>query len=148
SAAGLPDKSLTAKEIDSDIQGLVVSRTKNQAPRPIASILLSGADVLIRFGTVSSNRYALERSEEIAGRPWKLAADNILGTGGIVQAIDRGGAGRTRRFYRVRLQGGSVTVPEGGTTNFSIQLAARPTNNLVVSVGRSSGTTNLNISSG
>jgi hypothetical protein len=108
---------------------------------------LSSTDAAVSFATISNKHYRLERSDEVTG-PWRLAVDNVVGTGGLVQVVDIGGAGRARRFYRVRSLNVSLLVVEGTTTNFTVRLAVPPTNNVVVAISRTSGSTNLNVSSG
>ncbi len=152
SAVGLPDRTVTASELDNDTQALVVASAQNYAAQPrIMGIQLAGVDTVIRFTSVLSNSYRLERSVEVAGSPWTNVTDNVAGTGGIVQVVDSGGASQARRFYRIRLMnvpGVSIAVPEGGSGSFTVRLAAQPTNTVIVSVARTGGSTNLSVTSG
>jgi len=152
SAVGLPDRTVTASELDNDTQALVVTSGQNYGAAPrITGIQLAGIDTVIHFTTVLSNSYRLERSTEVAGSPWTIVADNVVGTGGIAQVVDSGGASQARRFYRIRLMnvpGVSIAVPEGGSGSFTVRLAAQPTNTVIVAVARTSGSTNLSVSTG
>jgi hypothetical protein len=152
SAVGLPDRTVTASELDNDTQALVVASAQNYGTQPrIMGIQLAGLDTVIQFTTVLSNSYRLERSDEVVGSPWTIVADSVIGTGGIVQVIDSGGAKQAHRFYRVRLMsapGVSLAIPEGGSGSFTVRLAAQPTNAVLVTVARTSGSTNVSVSTG
>src|SRR6185503_3430546 len=149
SAAGLASRTVTARELENDAQSLMVASSQSQGiPPRLLGIQFQGADAVVRFTTVLSNIYRLERSDEVTGAPWSLVADNVMGTGGIVPVTDSGGAGRARRFYRANLataSGVSLVIPEGGTGNFTVRLAAQPTNTVTVTVARTSGSTNLTV---
>ncbi len=73
---------------------------------PVATIELSGSDVIIRFTTVPDRMYRVERAVDLSMAPWTTVADQIAGTGAIVQVEDPGGAGHASRFYRI------VVLPE------------------------------------
>jgi uncharacterized repeat protein (TIGR01451 family) len=133
--------------IDNSQALLVRSANDEQPVISIDSIQVGGADVLINFTTVSNRHYRLERSSEVTGM-WRSAVDDVIGTGGLVQVVDSGGAGQTRRFYRVRLLSASVLLAEGSSTNFSVRLAAPPANTRTVLISRTSGSTNLIVGSG
>ncbi|MEO5803236.1 MAG: hypothetical protein ABIR24_06875, partial [Verrucomicrobiota bacterium] len=68
----------------------------------ISAIQLSGNDVLINFSTKKTKFYRVECVDNFSSNAWRTVADNIPGTGAIVQAIDFGGAGKPSRFYRIR----------------------------------------------
>ena len=69
----------------------------------ITSVRILGADVGISFATVAAHRYRVERTADLAGGVWAAVADNLAGTGGILQVNDVNGTGQPQRFYRVRL---------------------------------------------
>jgi len=60
-------------------------------------------DVVVGFTSLPDRYYRLQFSDKLSPAQWRTAADYILGTGGIVQAVDVGGAVQGRRFYRVQL---------------------------------------------
>jgi PKD repeat protein len=69
----------------------------------ISSIQLSGLNVLVSFNSQAGKFYRLEFTSQIStGAAWFTAADQVAGTGGVVQASHANGAGQTYRFYRIR----------------------------------------------
>src|SRR5207248_400997 len=78
------------------------SLTIDSASR-ITNLSLSGPNVVITFASLSGRFYRLQYTDNLASGQWLTAADNILGTGGLVQAAHVGGAGRPSRFYRLKL---------------------------------------------
>src|SRR5258708_20243015 len=99
----------------------------------MTSIQLADGDAIIRFETGRNGLYRLERTDGLAGAAWVTAADNIAGTGQVVQVADAGGAGKPSAFYRILVLNPGVqnqlNVPEGGTNAFTVWLTAQPTNN-------------------
>src|SRR5205823_5374009 len=77
----------------------------------ITAINVSGANVLISFTSQAGNYYRVEYKDSLTATVWRTAADFLLGTGNIVQAVDLGGAGRPSRFYRVKLLTNADLVP-------------------------------------
>ncbi len=69
----------------------------------ITSVRILGADVSISFTTVAAHHYRVERTADLAGGVWAAVADNLAGTGGILQVSDVNGTSQPQRFYRVRL---------------------------------------------
>jgi hypothetical protein len=69
----------------------------------ITSVQILGADVGISFATVAAHRYRVERTADLVGGSWTAVADNLAGTGGILQVSDVNGTSQPQRFYRVRL---------------------------------------------
>ena len=63
----------------------------------------SGSDILISFSTDMRQNYRVEWSDVLDSGVWGIVADNVAGTGGIVHAIDSGGANVLQRFYRARI---------------------------------------------
>jgi PKD repeat protein len=68
----------------------------------INAIRLSGADVLISFGTQGGTQYQLEYTDSLTEPVWLAAASPVPGTGGLVQVAHIGGVGPGARFYRMR----------------------------------------------
>src|SRR5258708_3748384 len=58
----------------------------------ITSVQILGADVGINFATVAAHRYRVERTADLAGGSWAGGADNLAGTGGVVEGgrVNRG----------------------------------------------------------
>ncbi len=69
----------------------------------ITGMVVSGNDCLVSFTTVVGKLYRLDRASLPSGDTWTTVANNVVGTGGTVQAADTGGASATNRFYRVGL---------------------------------------------
>jgi len=63
----------------------------------------SGSDILISFSTEMRQNYRVEWSDVLDSGVWGIVADNVAGTGGIVHAIDSGGANLLQRFYRAAI---------------------------------------------
>jgi hypothetical protein len=72
----------------------------------ITSLQLAGADVRIRFTTLTNKLYGVDYRNDLATGSWASLTNNVTGTGGIITITDPGAASRSRRFYRIRL-----TVP-------------------------------------
>jgi hypothetical protein len=66
----------------------------------ITAITLSD-DVRISFTTTSDGFYRVERTDDLTQKSWETMADQVPGTGGVVQVTDVGGAGKPGRLYRV-----------------------------------------------
>ncbi len=62
-----------------------------------------GDALVIAFPSVAGKTYRLERSETLAPDSWTPvpAADQVAGTGSVIELIDPAGESLTRRFYRV-----------------------------------------------
>ena len=59
-----------------------------------------GNDLVISFSTSVGRRYRVEYNDSAPVGPW-IELQTVTGTGGIMQVIDAGAIGYTRRFYRV-----------------------------------------------
>ena len=67
------------------------------------TVQMRGSDVVIRFSSVNGMAYRLERAVDFPPRTWTTVVDGITGTGGVVEAMDRGAAGGANAFYRLRV---------------------------------------------
>jgi cytochrome c peroxidase len=67
----------------------------------ISALEENGAEILVRFGTVSGRRYRLEASDTFPDVLWTTVSENVVGTGETVQVTDLGGAIPRSRFYRI-----------------------------------------------
>ena len=79
---------------------LTPSVTGLSAPT-ITAASLSGPDVIISFTTVSTATYGLQTSDMVPSNTWSNVVTGVHGTGSTVSATNFGGAGLSRRFYRV-----------------------------------------------
>jgi hypothetical protein len=61
----------------------------------------NGADVIVSFPSVSGIIYRVEVRSDITGGNWIVLADQIVGTGGVIQVADPGAALLPKSFYRV-----------------------------------------------
>ena len=68
----------------------------------ISGLARSGNDIVVRFLTEPGGSYRLESAVTLTSGVWITIADNIAGTGGIVQVTHPNGATRLQRFYRLR----------------------------------------------
>jgi serine/threonine protein kinase len=76
----------------------------NPASAPgITSTDLIGSDVQISFSSVAGKSYLVERNQSFPIGSWTVVANNVAGTGGIVQVIDPGAAGLPKQYYRVQV---------------------------------------------
>ncbi|MCI0744941.1 MAG: hypothetical protein L0Y58_06005 [Verrucomicrobia subdivision 3 bacterium] len=72
-------------------------------PLRIAVIAVSGNDLSITFMTTAGRSYRVEATDSLAHPDWKIVADDIQGTGSVLQITDPPGTGGQQRFYRVRV---------------------------------------------
>src|SRR5262249_33627525 len=82
----------------------------------ILSLTRTGLNVTVSFTTTSGKYYRLQFTDDMGTGLWATAVDNILGTGGTMQATDVGGAGRSHRFYRLKLLTDSDLIPAAAFT--------------------------------
>jgi len=76
----------------------------NPASAPgITSTDLIGSDVHISFRSVAGKKYLVESNQSFPSGPWSVVANNVAGSGGIVQVIDSGAAGLPKQFYHVQV---------------------------------------------
>ena len=76
--------------------------TNSASALRITAVARIGADIQVSFTSVNGKFYTLKHCDSL-GNAWTIIVDNIPGNDGIQQAIDIGGAGRARAFYRVQL---------------------------------------------
>ncbi|HUJ71802.1 MAG TPA: glycoside hydrolase family 44 protein, partial [Verrucomicrobiae bacterium] len=57
----------------------------------------------ITFVSANYRSYRVERCDDLKGGVWTPIADNIPGTGGLIQVVDPDAASQPQRFYRARL---------------------------------------------
>jgi hypothetical protein len=62
-----------------------------------------GSDVQIRFRTVLGKGYLIEGTDNFPSGVWSAVANNVLGTGGVVQILDLNGGAQPKWFYRVQV---------------------------------------------
>jgi hypothetical protein len=67
----------------------------------MGSVSDNGADIIVSFPTVQGIVYRLEFTDNLAAGGWDLLADQILGTGSVIEVTDPGAALLPERFYRV-----------------------------------------------
>ena len=79
---------------------LTPNATSLPAPT-ITAVILSGPNVVISFTTVGTATYALQTSDTVPSNTWSNVVTGALGTGSTVSVTNAGGAGLSRRFYRV-----------------------------------------------
>jgi Astacin (Peptidase family M12A) len=63
----------------------------------------NGLDIHVNFQSVSGTVYRVSFRDDIAGNGWTILADQIIGTGGVIQITDSGAASLPKRFYRLEV---------------------------------------------
>lgn len=91
-----------------DGQGLGVILAQPPAPSPlrIVEARFEKGALCLRFSTQAGRRYCVERGTEPAAKTgWKpvSGADDLTGTGSVIETFDREAPGADRGFYRVRM---------------------------------------------
>ena len=69
----------------------------------ITWVELRGGAIRLRFATVFGKQYRVEKADQLAPIRWTILADEIVGTGGVVEVKDSSAGFQETRFYRVRL---------------------------------------------
>ena len=69
----------------------------------ITRVELRGGAIRLRFATVLGKQYRVEKADQLAPNRWTILADEIVGTGGVVEVKDSSAGLLETRFYRVRL---------------------------------------------
>jgi hypothetical protein len=68
---------------------------------PVGGVLGSGDAFVVSFPSQVGQTYRLERSESLTPASWSPVADNVPGTGALMQIPDADVSRQTQRFYRV-----------------------------------------------
>lgn len=68
----------------------------------LTAINVAGANVALRFSTVSNQLYVVESRDAVAAGSWATVTNNVPGTGGIIAVTNRVPPTLSSRFYRVR----------------------------------------------
>jgi hypothetical protein len=69
----------------------------------MTGIELAGSNVTVSFTTLSNRQLAVDTATNLTGNTWGTVTSGVMGTGGILQVIDPGGASNSQRFYRARI---------------------------------------------
>lgn len=69
-------------------------------PITLAEPAKSGSNMVTRFLTETGQKYRIERKNVFGPGQWTTVADNIAGTGTMLEVIDPGAVGLPQRFYR------------------------------------------------
>jgi hypothetical protein len=64
-------------------------------------LMRSGADVRVRFGTVSGQNYRVERNSSPGTTGWVVLASSVPGTGGQVEIVHSNAVAQGQQYYRV-----------------------------------------------
>lgn len=62
-----------------------------------------GQEIQLHFASISGRRYRVERALDMTVQTWSLVADNLLGTGGIIEVIDPTTSQTVQGYYRLVL---------------------------------------------
>src|SRR5664280_123917 len=65
----------------------------------LTAIAMAGNDILLNFTTVFGRNYEIDSANNLNGS-WTMVTNNVAGSGGVMQAVDAGGASKPQRFYR------------------------------------------------
>jgi hypothetical protein len=173
SSAGLSSVDVTAAEADNDTLGLVVSPTNVSAPEGGTSaftVRLSAqpaSDVMVSVGRTSGDSdltvsggalLTFTSTNWNSAQTVTLAAaedvDIVNGTAVFtvssagLSSVDVTAAEADNDTLGLLVSSTSVSAPEGGTSAFTVRLSAQPASDVTVSVGRTSGDTDLTVSGG
>ena len=89
---------------DYDTQTTPVTRSLQirieATPLLITAVEKSGANVLVKFTTISGRTYRTESKDDLPAATWTTLAASVSGTGTIVTITDPGAANLPKRFYR------------------------------------------------
>ena len=69
-------------------------------PFLITAVEKSGANVLVKFTTISGKTYRVEYKDDLPAATWTVLAAGVNGTGNVVTMTDAGAASLAKRFYR------------------------------------------------
>ncbi len=69
-------------------------------PFLITAVEKSGANMLVKFTTISGRTYRIEYKDDLPAATWTTLVASVSGTGGIVTVPDPGAASLPKRFYR------------------------------------------------
>jgi hypothetical protein len=68
---------------------------------PLTGALGSGDGFVMSFPSQYGQTYRVERTDNLSPAAWTPVADNLPGTGGVIQVTDSGVSQQAQRFYRV-----------------------------------------------
>jgi chitinase len=86
----------------------------------LASIQLGNNDVRLSFTTIQDGHYRVEFSSNPVGTSWSAFTNDLVGNGGVIQFTNLGGAGQSKRFYRIKtppLAAAAFAVAKGALCN-------------------------------
>lgn len=69
-------------------------------PFLISAVTKSGADMLVKFTTISGKTYRIEYKDDLPAATWTTLIASVSGTGNVVTVTDPGAASLPKRFYR------------------------------------------------
>ena len=69
-------------------------------PFLITAVEKTGADMLVKFTTISGHTYRIEYKDALPAATWTTLVSSVSGTGSIVAVTDPGAASLPKRFYR------------------------------------------------
>lgn len=69
----------------------------------LTAIARQGNDILLNFTAVFGRNYEIDSENNLDGS-WTVVTNNIPGSGGVMPAVDAGGASQPQRFYRAAQQ--------------------------------------------
>lgn len=67
----------------------------------VSAVEKIGSDARVSFPSVAGYVYRIEMKDDMTLPTWTLLADQIPGTGGVIQITDPGAATLPKRFYRI-----------------------------------------------
>ena len=69
-------------------------------PFLITAVEKSGANMLVKFTTISGKTYRIEYKDDLPAAIWSTLVASVSGTGNVVTVTDPGAASLAKRFYR------------------------------------------------
>jgi len=79
------------------------SPTDSSSALRIVEVRPDAGDFVITFQSANNKFYRVERCDDLKTGVWTTVADNVLGTGGLIQVVNPGAASQPQHFYHVRL---------------------------------------------
>jgi hypothetical protein len=87
----------------SNLQEFLAGTDPNNAASVLhlSGVSINGPDILVSFTTVQGVTYRLDTRSSFGSGYWSILADQLLGTGGLLQLTDPGAATLPAGFYRL-----------------------------------------------
>ena len=89
--------------LGSDQLKVTILNDDSVPPLAWSGINWMGQEIHLRFASISGRLYRIERAPDMIAHAWSVVADNLPGTGGVVEMIDPNTSPTQQGFYRLVL---------------------------------------------